>query len=549
MSAGQAADGRLPPGAMVAGYRIEARIGRGGMATVYRAHDERLGRTVALKVMVPALAADQEFRARFIRESRVAAATDHPHIIPVYEAGEGNGLLFIAMRFVRGGDLRWHLSQSGQLAPEVVADIVSQIASALDAAHKRGLVHRDIKPGNLLLDVGSDTGEPDHVYLSDFGLSKDSISVGTMTALTSTGQVLGTLDYMAPEQIEGKPIDGRADQYGLACTAYELLCGTPPFGDHPSTALMRAHRTDTPPPISSRRPRLPRGIDLVFARALAKAPSSRYPNCRDFAAALRAVCGLEQYRSGLQFTPRYRSDPKLAAALAGPESPSRQWPPVGPEPPARHQPPATPASPARHQPPATPASPAPHHRPPSPAAPARQVAPARPQAPARERPPASRAPADPPRPFTPSGPSVQPAAAPTTIRRRDLPPRPGSRAPAQAAPGQPAPAQAAPGQPAPAQATPGQAAPAQAAQARPKPSPPASPRPSPANADRTEVDWDALAQDKPTVSPPARLPSRQPPPSPPHPARGAAAAPGAAATPDPEPDTPKRRWHPRRDQQ
>ncbi len=547
MSAGQAADGRLPPGAMVAGYRIEARIGRGGMATVYRAHDERLGRTVALKVMVPALAADQEFRARFIRESRVAAATDHPHIIPVYEAGEGNGLLFIAMRFVRGGDLRWHLSQSGQLAPEVVADIVSQIASALDAAHKRGLVHRDIKPGNLLLDVGSDTGEPDHVYLSDFGLSKDSISVGTMTALTSTGQVLGTLDYMAPEQIEGKPIDGRADQYGLACTAYELLCGTPPFGDHPSTALMRAHRTDTPPPISSRRPRLPRGIDLVFARALAKAPSSRYPNCRDFAAALRAVCGLEQYRSGLQFTPRYRSDPKLAAALAGPESPSRQWPPVGPEParhqppatpasparhqppatpasPARHQPPATPASPAPHQPPATPASPAPHQRPPSPAAPARQVAPARPQAPARQRPPASPAPAGSPRPFTPTGPTVPPAAAATTIRRRDLPPKPGSPAPAQPAPAQPA-------------------------QARPKPIPPASPGPSPAHADRTEVDWDALGQDRPTVSPPARQPSRQPPPSPPHPAPGAAAAPGTAATPDPEPDTPKRRWLPRRDQQ
>src|SRR5215831_8796188 len=194
LSAGQPAYGRFPPGSSAAGYQIEATIGRGGMATVYRALDPRLRRTVALKILAPALAADQEFRARFIRESRAAAATDHPHIIPVYQAGESDGVLFIAMRFVRGGDLRWHLSQAGQLASGTVADIVSQTSSALDAAHKRGLVHRDIKPGNLLLDVGGQTGGPDHVYLSDFGLSKDSISVGTLTALTVAGQVLGTLD-------------------------------------------------------------------------------------------------------------------------------------------------------------------------------------------------------------------------------------------------------------------------------------------------------------------------------------------------------------------
>jgi serine/threonine-protein kinase len=301
------------------------------MATVFRALDEQLGRTVALKILAPALAADQEFRARFIRESRAAAATDHPHIIPVYQAGESDGVLFIAMRFVRGGDLRWHLSQAGQLAPGTVADIVSQTSSALDAAHKRGLVHRDIKPGNLLLDVGGETGRPDHVYLSDFGLSKDSISAGTLTVLTVAGQVLGTLDYMAPEQIEGSHLDGRADQYGLACTAYELLCGTPPFGEHPSTALMRAHRTDTPPRITSRMPGLPRGVDAVFARALAKAPGDRYGSCRDFAAALRAALGLKPYRAGLEITPaRHRSTPRAATPMVVAPVPASPRPPFTP---------------------------------------------------------------------------------------------------------------------------------------------------------------------------------------------------------------------------
>jgi serine/threonine protein kinase len=330
VNVGRPAHTQFPPGALVAGYRIEARIGRGGMATVYRAHDERLGRTVALKILVPALAADEEFRARFIRESRAAAATDHPNIIPVFEAGESNGVLFIAMRFVRGGDLRWHLSQSGPLAPDMVADIVSQTASALDAAHKRGLVHRDIKPGNLLLEVGEETGRPDHVYLSDFGLSKDnSIAVGNLTALTVVGQMLGTLEYMAPEQIAGRSLDGRADQYGLACTAYELLCGIPPFGEYPNTALIRAHRTEAPPRITSRRPDLPRGMDAVFTKALAKDPGGRYGSCREFAAALRAVCGLDPYRYGRQITPaRYRSTLNAVPSPAGPRPPDT--PPGGP---------------------------------------------------------------------------------------------------------------------------------------------------------------------------------------------------------------------------
>jgi serine/threonine protein kinase len=368
LSAGQPVDGRFPPGAAVAGYRIEGRIGRGGMATVFRAHDERLGRTVALKVLAPALAADEEFRARFIRESRAAAATDHPHIIPVYAAGEADGVLFIAMRFVRGGDLRWHLGQSGPLALPVVADIVSQTASALDAAHKRGLVHRDIKPANLLLDVGGEVGRPDHVYLSDFGLSKDSISAGTLTALTVAGQVIGTLDYMAPEQIEGRPVDGRADQYGLACTMYELLCGTPPFGEHPRTALMRAHRTDTPPRITSRRGSLPRRLDAVFARALAKAPLDRYGSCLEFATALRATCGVPPYRPDPQVIPaRHQTSPRVAAPPAAPTPPviKRIPAPMTPAPPVTSAPPVTRAARVPRRAPAEPVSPVPPVAPPT----------------------------------------------------------------------------------------------------------------------------------------------------------------------------------------
>jgi serine/threonine-protein kinase len=311
--------------APVAGYRIEAMIGRGGMATVFRAHDEQLGRTVALKVLAPALAADREFRSRFIRESRAAAAVDHAHIIPVFQAGEANGVLFIAMRLVRGGDLREQLSQVGRLPPAAVANIVSQIASALDAAHRHGLVHRDVKPGNILLDVADDALQPDQVYLSDFGLSKNSIAPSTLTALTAVGQVLGTLDYVAPEQIDGKAVDGRADQYSLACTAYEMLCGTPPFGEHPSTKLMRAHRSDLPPPISSRRPDLPRGTDAVFARALAKAPQDRYGNCAEFAIALRAVLSLETQQAHAWAAPVQeppaRPRPRSSAAAPSPQPP------------------------------------------------------------------------------------------------------------------------------------------------------------------------------------------------------------------------------------
>jgi serine/threonine protein kinase len=278
--------GDLAPGDQIAGYEILEQIGRGGMAVVYRALDLRLGRTAALKVLAPELGEDQAFRQRFIRESRAAAGVDHPHIIPVYEAGESAGVLFIAMRYVNGGDVRLLIEAEGRLSPSRVSEITSQAASALDAAHAHGLVHRDVKPGNMLLGQASSSGH-DHMYLSDFGLSKDSLNPST---LTSTGQFFGTLDYVSPEQIQGHPVDGRADQYALACTVVEMLTGTPPFERTDTMALMWAQLHAAPPRLTDRRPELPPVVDQVIARALAKSAASRYPSCRAFAEALAAAC-------------------------------------------------------------------------------------------------------------------------------------------------------------------------------------------------------------------------------------------------------------------
>ena len=280
-------------GSRVAGYRLEQEIGRGGMAVVFRARDERLGRLVALKILAPTLAADEAFQQRFIRESRAAASVDDPHIVPVFEAGESDGVLFIAMRYVRGGDVRSLVRRDGPMPPERAAAIISPVASALDAAHAAGLLHRDVKPANMLLDVVP--GRPDHVYLSDFGLSK---ATGASTGLTGTGQFLGTLDYISPEQVQGGAVDGRADQYALACAAFEMLTGGPPFRYDEAVALMHAQLLDPPPKLTSRRPDLPPAADDVLDRALAKAPADRYPSCRDFAEALRGAFGLQSYDSG-----------------------------------------------------------------------------------------------------------------------------------------------------------------------------------------------------------------------------------------------------------
>ena len=287
----------LGPGSRIAGYRLEEQAGAGGMAVVYRARDERLGRPVALKIMAPAMAADAQFRQRFTRESRAAAAVDHPHIIPVYEAGEAGGVLFIAMRFVGGGDVGSLLRREGPLPPARAVSIISPVASALDAAHAADLVHRDIKPANMLLDTHP--GRPDHVYLSDFGLSKGARS----GRLTASGQFLGTPDYVAPEQIEGLPVDGRADQYALACVAFELLTAAVIFDRDEGWATIWAHLNSPPPRVTSIRPDLSPAVDRVLATALAKGPQNRYASCQQFADALREALRLAPYHLGSDATP------------------------------------------------------------------------------------------------------------------------------------------------------------------------------------------------------------------------------------------------------
>ncbi|MEU5976991.1 serine/threonine-protein kinase [Streptomyces sp. NPDC047315] len=273
-------------GRRIAGYRIDEEVGRGGMAVVYRARDLRLDRTVALKLLAPELARNDTFRKRFTHESRVAAAIDHPHIVPVFEAGEAKGLLYIAMRYVPGQDLRALLNREGPLPFPKAMRIAAQVASALDAAHDHDLVHRDVKPGNVLVAEGTDSDHPEHVYLTDFGLTKKSLS---LTGFTTVGQFVGTLDYVAPEQISGRPVDGRCDVYGFACVVYEILAGAPPFQRDDDMALLWAHQFDPPPPLTARRPDLPSAVDPVIARALAKSPDDRFDTCGRFVAALRAA--------------------------------------------------------------------------------------------------------------------------------------------------------------------------------------------------------------------------------------------------------------------
>jgi serine/threonine-protein kinase len=261
------------------------------MAVVFRAKDDGLGRQVALKVLAPTLAEDEAFRQRFVRESRAAAALDDPHIIPVFQAGQADGVLFIAMRFVSGSDVRTVLDREGQMTIGRTAAIISPVASALDTAHAAGLVHRDVKPANILIDVRP--RRPDHVYLSDFGLAKNA---ATVASLTGTGNFLGTLDYISPEQIEGKAVDGATDQYALACTAYELLTGVPPFRKPDAVAIMYAQLSEAPPALTARRPDLPMSLNAVFTKALAKSPRDRFFTCTDFADELRVAAELPPYQ-------------------------------------------------------------------------------------------------------------------------------------------------------------------------------------------------------------------------------------------------------------
>ena len=305
----------LAPGSRVAGYLLERLVGVGGMAAVYQARDERLGRVVALKV----LAGDEALRRRFVREARAVAAVDHPHIIPVYEAGEADGVQFIAMRFVAGGTLQGVIRDNGALPPRRAAAFISQVASALDAAHAQGLVHRDVKPGNILVDARR--GGPEHAYLTDFGIARAMLSAGT---LTNAGQFLGTPDYAAPEQINGHPVDGRADQYALGCVAYEVLSGTVPFVREMPLAVLYAHLSTSPSQVTLARPDLPFAVNEVLNTALAKVPGARYPSCADFADALREALDLDPYDPSRAARP-----PTAAVPVRPPISPTLPLAPPG----------------------------------------------------------------------------------------------------------------------------------------------------------------------------------------------------------------------------
>jgi serine/threonine protein kinase len=357
----------------IAGYLLEGYIGQGGTGAVYLARDERLGRQVAFKVVAPELAADAAFRARFLRESREATVVGHPHIIPVYQAGEADGMVYLAMRYVQDGNARSLLSRFGSLDSAQAWSIIAQVASALDAAHAHGLIHRDVKPASMLVDASGELdartpyqagrGDVTHVYLSDFGMS-----MPPPAETGATGQFTPNLDYVAPEQIRGRALDGRADLYSLACAGFELLCGTPPFAQDQGLTVMYDQLYVPPPSATVRRPDLPVAVDAVLIRALAKNPADRYATCGEFAEELQAALGLRPARSRSQ---RLAGSASPAGARSSvPERPTgpQQLAPVpalasrGPGVPRPHEPAPPPAlSPSGsgglrpHQPPPPPA--------------------------------------------------------------------------------------------------------------------------------------------------------------------------------------------------
>jgi serine/threonine protein kinase len=275
----------LPSGTQLGGYRVATVIGRGGMGVVYLAQQLALDRRVALKVIDPELSEDPEFRERFSREAQLAAAIDHRNIIPVYDAGDADGRLYLSMRYVKGLDLRTVLQLQGPMDPERALGILGAVADALDAAHEAGLVHRDVKPANVLIEDGPDP-EPDRVFLTDFGLTK---RVHAPSGLTRTGIFVGTPDYASPEQCAGKEVDGRTDVYSLACVLHECLSGATPFPRPSDTQVLAAHLLEAPPRLSSVRPGLPPVLDDVLTRGLAKDPAQRYGTCGALVAAASAA--------------------------------------------------------------------------------------------------------------------------------------------------------------------------------------------------------------------------------------------------------------------
>jgi serine/threonine-protein kinase len=292
-------------GAIVASLRLDSVLGEGATGTVYLAHDAN-GNSVALKVLSRDLAEDDRFRRRFLRESRLAASIEHPNVVRVRAAGEEDGVLYLAMDYVEGLDLRELLRREGRLEAEHALELLEQVASALDAAHALGLVHRDVKPRNVLV---ADTSDGEHVYVCDFGLARH---LSSASSLTTDRALVGTIDYIPPEQIEGGEIDGRADVYSLGCVLFECLAGSPPFDRDSELSVVFAHLNEPPPRLSELRSDLPNAFDAVFAKALAKSPVDRYGNCRELVDGARRALRGEAPRRG--FATRRRL--AVAAAVA-----------------------------------------------------------------------------------------------------------------------------------------------------------------------------------------------------------------------------------------
>jgi serine/threonine protein kinase len=270
-------------GTVVAGFRVERLIGEGAMGAVYLADDPKRRCRVALKMLAPELARDERFRQRFLRESQIAAGLDHPNVVATLAAGEEDGVLYLAMSYIDGLDLRQVLRSEGRLEPRRAISLISQVAGALDDAHRRGLIHRDVKPGNILVAPGAN-GE--HAFVCDFGLARH---VSSVSSLTGERGFVGTIDYVSPEQIEGGTIDGRADVYSLGCVLFECLAGERPFDRESELSVVFAHLNEPPPRLSDLRPELPQAFDRVVATALAKAPGDRYATCGELAAAAAAA--------------------------------------------------------------------------------------------------------------------------------------------------------------------------------------------------------------------------------------------------------------------
>jgi serine/threonine protein kinase len=283
---GRLAAGATPDlgvGSDFAGHRIEGVAGRGGMGVVYRATDLTLARRVALKLIAPGVAGDVEFRARFERECRVAASLDHPHVVPIYHAGQEGERLYVTMRFIEGTDLRALLAEQGRLDPERAVAVITQVAGALDEAHRHGLVHRDVKPGNILIE--RDRGG-ERVFLTDFGVTKQRAAGDE---LTRTGMAVGTADFMSPEQARGADVDGRADVYALGCVLFRALAGEVVFDRDSDLDKLWAHVHEPPPALLEVRPELPAALGVAVARALAKEPGARPQTAGELADEARAA--------------------------------------------------------------------------------------------------------------------------------------------------------------------------------------------------------------------------------------------------------------------